>query len=372
MWRMRDGDRVLTEVEWEVFATGLDMLRSQVEADISAGSDDTDTGVRAFDRLTAEQKLGLLAAVARAVRDPDIPIPRHTAANEGAIMAIVNSFEGMLQAEIELNEKGRTDLRRCLLAACAGADDLPAARSANWAEWEFLCECFADRLLWDRDFELGDVFLDLPSNVARSRLHEAGIDPDYFLDIPAEPGEAGLVAARQELARLLDLPVPDDDGLYPTLNDLYHDLFVGPVRPGEADTWADHPWLRVVQAIEPSWDCEIPTWHAEFAGAIPATPFEVPPACAADDIGPLPEDVRVERAGDGWVVRMADGAYWEGLVENGWADAPDEDSPALTFPTEADAVVAFLRANRMYEDRAARHEAALARLDELDEAAGAA
>ena len=43
------------------------------------------------------------------------------------------------------------------------------------------------------------------------RLDEAGIDPDYFLDAPNEPDEKGLIAARQTLARLLDLSVPGDD-----------------------------------------------------------------------------------------------------------------------------------------------------------------
>src|SRR3954467_9306089 len=97
MWRMHDGDRVLTDAEWEVFATGLDLLRAQVEADISASSDDTQTGVAAFDLLSAEQKLALLAEVARAGRDPAVPMPHHTAANEGAIMAVLDSFRDMLQ-----------------------------------------------------------------------------------------------------------------------------------------------------------------------------------------------------------------------------------------------------------------------------------
>jgi hypothetical protein len=62
----------------------------------------------------------------------------------------------------------------------------------------------------------------------------------------------------------------------------------------------------------------------------------------ADGLGALPEDVRVERAGDGWVVRMTDGSYWCGLVENGWTDPSDETDPALTFGIEADAAAAFL------------------------------
>ena len=61
MWRMQDGDRVLTDAEWALFATGLDLLRDSIEADIGAGTDDVDTGIPVFDRLTPEQKQALLA-----------------------------------------------------------------------------------------------------------------------------------------------------------------------------------------------------------------------------------------------------------------------------------------------------------------------
>ena len=368
MWRMHDGDRVLTDTEWEVFATGLDLLRDQVETDIAAGSDDTAAGIPAFDRLTAEQKLALLAEVARAVRDPAVPVPRHTAASEAALMAALEFFRDMLRSEVEANERGQTDLRECLLAAVAGADDrpakLPKPAGKRWAAWDDLFECVVGRVFWDFDFAMGDQFLDLPPAEARARLREFGIDPDYYLDAPAEPGERGLIAARQTLARLLGLAVPDDDGLYPTLHDLFHELSVGPVPP-DAAAWDDRPWLRVVCATEPSWDCDLPTWRAEFAGAVPADPFRVAPAGAAGG-GSLPEGVRVERGGEGWVVRMPDGPYWCDLVENGWTDSPDEYSPALAFPTGADAEAAYLQADRMYEDRAARQRAALDPLDELD------
>lgn len=369
MWRMHDGDRVLTEAEWEVFATGLDMLRAQIETDISAQADDVDTGIPVFDRLTAEQKLALLAEVARAVRDLTISMPHHTAANEGTIMAVLGSFRDMLQCEVEINEKRRTGLRECLLAAFVGAEvypeKLPKATSKKWSDWDGLCECLIGRLFWDYDFAMGDQFLDLPPDEARTKLREFGIEPDYYLDTPDEPGEKGLIAARQTLARLLDLPVPDDDGLYPSLSDLFHDLLVGPVPPDEAAAWNDHPWLRVVRSSDPSWDCDLATWRTEFASVIPSTPFGVTPA-SAEDGGQLPDGVRVERAGDGWVVRMADGAYWYGLVENGWTDTPDEEYPAMMFPTEADAVAAFLQAERMYDERSERNEVALDRLHELD------
>jgi hypothetical protein len=41
------------------------------------------------------------------------------------------------------------------------------------------------------------------------------------------------------------------------------------------------------------------------------------------------------------VIRDGGGSFECGLVENGWTDTPDEDLPALTFPTEADARAGF-------------------------------
>jgi hypothetical protein len=57
-------------------------------------------------------------------------------------------------------------------------------------------------LLWDTDYELGDLFLDRPPELARADMVLHGIDPDYFLDVPDDPDDAGLAAARRALAEL--------------------------------------------------------------------------------------------------------------------------------------------------------------------------
>lgn len=365
MWRMHTGDRVLTEAEWAVFAAGLDLLWDEVEQDISDGTDDSDTGVGAFDRLTPEQKLALLAAVATAVRDPAVPCPRHTAANEGAVAAVFRTVQDLLADELDPGPPGgddTTELRRMLLAAAGDPDGreepLPAATSTDPEPWGWLLEEVEDRVLWDADHEMGDLFLDLPPGEARERLGMAGIDPDYYLESPPEPGDRGLVAARRALARLLGRPEPGDDGLYPALLDRYSDLVVGPVSDDEAAAWDGHPWVELIRQTEPEWDCDYPMWTERFGGALPAEPFVVAPATPGT-VDDLPAGVRLEPSGAGWVVRDEAGAYWCGLVENGWADDPDEAVPALTFPTEADARAAYAQADRLYDERAARHDRAL-------------
>jgi hypothetical protein len=375
MWRMQDANRVLTEAEWGLFRTGLDLLRDSIEEEIRSEADDADTGIPVFDRLTPEQKLALLADTAQALRDSATPMPHHSAANEGAIAAVFSMIRVELETELDAagmeDEEEPTEIRRLLRAVGEESEGregpLPDETSTDAEEWEWLVEEFEGRIFWDTDFAMGDEFLDLPHEEARAKLELYGIDPDYYLTVPDEPDNAALIAARQTLARLLDLPVPDDDGLYSALEDLYHRLTVGPCSPEQIAAWEGNPWVEVSGCAEPGWDCDYPTWEASFSRALPPTPFQVAPA-KAEGAYELPSRVKVEQRGDAWVVRGEDGLYWCGLVENGWTHSPDEDGmPALTFPTEAEARSAFAQADQMYGEREKRHEEALGKLGLADE-----
>jgi hypothetical protein len=366
MWRMNDGHRVLSDAEWELFAAGLELLCDSGESDIAAGTNDWETDVRAFDALTAEQKLALLAGVAAALRDPVVEAPRHTAANEGAVAAVFETVRGVLGLELDAGDTGTdgTAIRRLLRNAAGDRPErerkLPSPKNRNHEVWEGLLEEVEGRVFWDRDFEMGDEMLDLPPEATRELLATLTIDPDYYLAVPPEPDEHGLIAARQALARLLGSPVPDDRGLFPALLDQYHGLVVGPCSGAEADAFAGHPWVEIVGLVEPGWDCDSATWLAHFRGAIPAAPFTV--SALATEPGDLPDGLWVERLGELWAVRSGDGAYWCGLIQNCWMDDPsdgEEYGAALTFPSESEARAAYLQADRMYGERAARHEAAV-------------
>jgi hypothetical protein len=163
------------------------------------------------------------------------------------------------------------------------------------------------------------------------------------------------------LARLLSLPVPDDEGHYAALDDLYHDLCVGPVTPGEVAAWEDHPWVQLITTPEPGWDCDYTTWQTGFSGAVPFVPFRLDPATTKASQS-LPDGMRVEVCGEAWVVRDERDLYWCGLIDNCWTDDPNDDPHALSFPTEAEASAAYVQADRMYGERAARHKQALTRL----------
>jgi hypothetical protein len=222
MWRTHTGDRVLTDAEWCLFEVGLDGLRDSIEVDISTQGDDTETGVSVFDRLTPEQQLVILADTASALRDPNIPTPRHTAANEATIAAVLAEVRGALEMELDYARMEgvsltaeTTEVRRMILALWEDdseewGEPLPNNTDADAEGWVLLLELFEERILWDCDFEMGDEFLDLPPDVARERLQLCRIDPDYYLTSPDEPDAATLTGARRTLARLLGLPTTDE------------------------------------------------------------------------------------------------------------------------------------------------------------------
>src|SRR5207244_4092569 len=142
------------------------------------------------------------------------------------------------------------DIRSLLLAAVKDSEeqpeDLPAPADKDVEAWDWALDAIEERIFWDRDFTLGDEFLDQPPDASQALHALAGIDPEYFTTIPREPNKAGLIAVRLTLARLVERPLSAVAGLYPAISDLYHDLIIGPCTQEEIDAWEHHPWLEVI------------------------------------------------------------------------------------------------------------------------------
>lgn len=203
MWHTPDGDRILTPSEWQFIQAGLELTWDAIDAATEAGGDEGATGVRVFDDLQPGQQIGLLALVGTALTNPMMPSPPLSAVTEGTLAAIFAMLRGWLDVEIDVGEQ--TTIRQLILGAVGEAArdyPLPAVTDKDADEWDMLIEEIEDRLMWDADFEMGDVFLDLPPEAGQELLEQNGIDPDYFLAVPEDPGEGELEAARRTLAEL--------------------------------------------------------------------------------------------------------------------------------------------------------------------------
>jgi hypothetical protein len=220
MWSTSQGKRVLTEAEWALFRVGVERLVDFIaDEEQPLGLSGTDIDV--FDELQPEQRLALLADVAQALRDPAVPPPPLTAANEATVAAVFASIRQALEMETAPPDYGTRPshvVRSLLLAVAAELadewaellEDLPTVTEQNIDKWDWLLEEIEYRILWDRDFEMGDTFLDQPPEASRGLGQLTGIDRDYFTAVPREPDEAGMAMVRQTLARLLGRPDPDD------------------------------------------------------------------------------------------------------------------------------------------------------------------
>ena len=204
MWHMEEGDRAMTEAEWGIFRLGLAELVAHIEEDLIYETDAAETGVKVFDRLTVEPKLALLADVADALHDRDVPMMDLTAASEGAVAAVFVVASALLREEIAENRD--TTMRSLLMAIAKEQEfdkaDIPRLKSRKRSDWDFLMECLEGAIFWDSDWAAGDHYLDMPPEEAKTRMEYMGIDPDYFLAIPREPSPTELSAARQKLANL--------------------------------------------------------------------------------------------------------------------------------------------------------------------------
>jgi len=233
MWRTPIGERILVGAEWDLFCEGLGLLKDQVETSL----DDPDfdmTGVGAFDRLQPASKLAMLALVGKALHDATEPCPELTALSEGTFAAVYAVIRQSIEAEIDFAREGPMpdddESAICTLVLAAFRDvtpewdgSLPVPGCEDIDEWTFLLDVLMDRVLWDRDFEEEELFLDADPGKGHRLMRKLGIARDYFTAIAPEPTDDQLAAFRESLRQLCWQPTRP-----------------GRPEPGEGN---DHPWF---------------------------------------------------------------------------------------------------------------------------------
>jgi hypothetical protein len=216
MWHTPCGNRTLVGAEATLVKMTLTAIVERMMEESAGYLERWEYGIALFDQLPLSQRLALLEQVATFLLTDTTTSIELTAVNEAAVGVIFEHAREEIDREIEDGQAG-TEWRELALAAYAAgvsgdaelalSDEeqlippLPASRS--WEQWNDVIESLADRILWDRDYELGELFMDAPPSKSRLMKQSLGIDADYFAAAaPDADVQDGIQATYQRLAAL--------------------------------------------------------------------------------------------------------------------------------------------------------------------------
>jgi hypothetical protein len=256
MWHTPTGNRIIAGAEAELIRASVGVIVGDLVR-AARGQDDCwfDAGIDIFDALPVSQKLAALEQVARHLftftREP-LPL---TAVNESVIGAIFENVRQQVELEVMQQDPYREDWyygeceeeswratdgepwagqelygeefatfedtggvpecgwRERVLAAAAELRELGAFGELShgiWPEacctdiyrWDLLIESLADCILWDRDYEMAEAFLDDDPEQAAAKKMMLGIDEDYFTGLAPDPRDEQLGDVVASITRL--------------------------------------------------------------------------------------------------------------------------------------------------------------------------
>ena len=214
MWQTSKGNRTLRASEAALVSLSIDTMIDTLVLHLDDYTDDSlapecQTGITVYDQLSATQRIGLLHEVARYLLTDTRETMPLSATSEAAIAAIFVEIRDQVAIEIDLFSEGSSqdnvNWRGLVLAAYKSLDllsednddelavgnegnrELPLVTSTDLVVWKHLIECLTDAILWDRDFEMAESFLDADPGVSNQRRRLLGIDEDYFTNVAPDP-----------------------------------------------------------------------------------------------------------------------------------------------------------------------------------------
>lgn len=227
MWHTSRGDRVIVGEESALICRAIDEMVSalvmRVHDDFEEVAGDCSSGITIYDSCTLTQRIGLLHQVAVALLTADQEPPRLNALTDATVAAIFVEVRDQVAIEIRLgNQEDDSDpyaWRKMVQAAHLNyfnlrsdfddadldeTDLIPSPDCGELSVWEGLVNDLSELILWDRDFEMADSFLDLDPGVSQHRRRLLGIDDHYFCTVPSDPNPDSvfdLACTTQQLVR---------------------------------------------------------------------------------------------------------------------------------------------------------------------------
>ena len=221
MWATSQGDRTLVADEAQLVLLAVGYLHDMITAGVDL-NEPYQTGVVMFDTLQPTQQMAILHEVAHGLLDPETPVVTLTAVREATVYAIYCELESLLEIEIDLSVQAKPDFefRERIIRAFQHLedqgsewDDDPAPANAtefdtpdrdceDIGQWKRIIELLADRVLWDRDFELEEAFADHDPEKIKSIKRYMGINEDYFAVAAPDADSQEYLKLHQELIGL--------------------------------------------------------------------------------------------------------------------------------------------------------------------------
>ncbi|MGV3485232.1 MAG: hypothetical protein ACO1RT_12505 [Planctomycetaceae bacterium] len=220
MWPTSTGNRTLQGAEATLVAAAIIVMLDAFDEHLAEDDDDEfaqpsadmQLGIAVFDSLTIPQRIAMLHHVSKHLLSEAAPLSEETSAIEDAtIAAIFSEIQDQVAIEIGLDPEhfaseshsdnelfGKMTYWRTLVlnafrhttAGDEDVDDLDLPRDCmedSLSAWESLIDLLASAILWDRDFELADGFMDEDPSSARQRRRLMGIHDNYFVEPPPDP-----------------------------------------------------------------------------------------------------------------------------------------------------------------------------------------
>jgi hypothetical protein len=211
MWRTSTGTRTLVGSEAELVRQLLGFVYFQITVVCSLADEPFESGISLFDRLQASQQLALLAEVGQALLRADQPPPKLSSLREATVGMLFEVLRACVAEEIAdewEEEEAVRYWRSMVVQVCREAgDEHGAALLDSGADdsdaWDLVVESLADRILWDRDWEMEDLFADAIPERGRQLKRFLGIEDDYFRDIAPDPTTPQLRAVCAQLDALM-------------------------------------------------------------------------------------------------------------------------------------------------------------------------
>ncbi len=224
-WHTPSGDRYLVGEEAELVRDSLATMVQELASCRETEEQPWAYGVTLFDELTWQQQLAVLDLLATNLLQETDETLELSGINEAAVAAVYRNIIQQIELEIELHpvspEEYRCRWRQAALDAFLENEEddvlLQEERlqeadeesvfdievdSLEVDRWSWLIEMLADRVLWDRDFEMVNVMIDAPPERAAAMRAALGIHSGYYTAIAPDPTDRQVDSLFESLEQL--------------------------------------------------------------------------------------------------------------------------------------------------------------------------